>query len=170
MTDSLKSKALQTNIAASVTSHSCQVWGISAPWHVSNPSYLKPSPPASRQLISPDTSHSPDRESLYPENNPAPLPPHLKSVPAPPLLLSIFLIFLFTRSLPIYPFPIPSFCGLLSLSCLHLSLSNHIPLLFYLAQTFFPLPFLLHPHFLAGYIMPLLMRICEKMLWLPIEE
>lgn len=168
--DSLKSKALQTNIAASVTSHSCQVWGISAPWHVSNPSYLKPSPPASRQLISPDTSHSPDRESLYPENNPAPLPPHLKSVPAPLSSCLSSLYFSLPRSLPIYPFPIPSFCGLLFLSCLHLSLSNHIPLLFYLAQSFFPLPFLLHPHFLAGYIMPLLMRICEKTPGLPIEE
>lgn len=113
--DSLKSKALQTNIAASVTSHSCQVWGISAPWHVSNPSYLKPSPPASRQLISPDTSHSPDRESLYPENNPAPLPPHLKSVPAP---LSSCLSSLY--------FSLPA-----------LSLSNPSPFLLSVAYSFF---------------------------------
>lgn len=160
----------QSYIAASVTSHSCQVWGISAPWHVSNPSYLQLSPPASRQLISPDTSHSPNRESLYPENNPALLPPHPKSVPAPFYLLSVFLIFPFTLSLPIYPFPITSFRGLLFLSCLHLSLSNHVPLLFYLTQSSFAPSFLLHPHFLAGHVTPLLMRICEKMQWLPIEE
>lgn len=83
VTGSLKSKVVRTNIAASVTSHSCQVWGMSRPWHLSNPSYLKLSPPASRRLISPDTSHSSDRESLYPENNPALLPLHPKSVPAP---------------------------------------------------------------------------------------
>lgn len=82
VTASLKSKVVWTNIAASVTSHSCQDWGMSSPWHLSNPSYLKLSPPASRQLISPDTSHCPDRESLYPENNPALLPLHPKSVPA----------------------------------------------------------------------------------------
>lgn len=82
VTASLKSKVVWTNIAASVTSHSCQDWGMSSHWHLSNPSYLKLSPPASHQLISPDTSHCPDRESLYPENNPALLPLHPKSVPA----------------------------------------------------------------------------------------
>lgn len=74
---SLKSKVKWSNMAAGVTSHSCQVWGTSSPWHVSNPSYLKLSPPASQRLIPPDTSHNPDRESLYPENNPA--PPFLSS-------------------------------------------------------------------------------------------
>lgn len=102
------------------------------------------------------------------QSSPPPSPPQIGT--SPPLLLSVFLIFLFTFSFPIYPFPITSLCGLLFLSCLHLSLSNHIPLLFYLAQSFLPLSFLLRPHFLAGYIMPLLMRICEKTLWLPIEE
>lgn len=127
---------------------------MSTPWHLSNPSYLKRSPPASRQLISPDTSHSPDRESLYPENNPALLPLHPKSVAAPSLPLSVFLIFLFTLSLslPIYSFPITSLCGLLFLSCLHLSLSNRIPLLFFLAQSLLPLSSLLRPNFHAEYI------------------
>lgn len=83
VTGSLNGVVVQTNVAASVTSHSCQVWGMSTPWHLSNPSYLKLSPPALRQLISPDTSHSRDRESLYPENNPALLPPHPKSGLAP---------------------------------------------------------------------------------------
>lgn len=82
VTASLKSKVVWTNRAASVTSHSCQDWGMSSPWHLSNPSYLKLSPPAPRWLISPDTSQCPDRESLYPENNPALLPLNPKSVPA----------------------------------------------------------------------------------------
>lgn len=79
---------------------------MSSPWHLSNLSYLKLSPPASRWLISPDTSHRPDRESLYPENNPPLLTLHPKSVPPP--FMSVFLIFLFTFSFPIYPFPITS--------------------------------------------------------------
>lgn len=102
------------------------------------------------------------------QSSPPPPPPQISS--SPPLLLSVFLIFLFTSSLPIYPFPITSLRGLLLSARLHLSLSNYIPLLFYLAQSFLPLSFLLHPHVLAGYIMPLLMRICEETLWLAIEE
>lgn len=91
---SLKSQVVQASTAAIVTSHSCQVWGMSSPWHLSNLSYLKLSPPASRWLISRDTSHSPDRESLYPENNPAllPLPNQIGINPA--FCLSVFLIFL----------------------------------------------------------------------------
>lgn len=139
-TGSLKSKVVQTNIAAGVTSHSCQVWGMSNPWHLSNPSYLKLSPAASSRLIYPDTSHSPDRESLYPENNPSLLSLHPKSAPAP---LSFCLSSLYF-SLPSPSLSIPStlllFMGLLFLSCLHLSLSNHI-LLFYHAQSPLPLPF-----------------------------
>lgn len=148
VTAPLKSKVVRTSIAASVTSYSCQVWGMSTLWHLSNPSYLKLSSPASRRLISPDTSHSPDRESLYPENNPALLPLHPKSTPAP-TLLSVFLLFLFTLSIPIYPFPITSLCGLLFLSCLHLSLSSQILLLFYLAQSF-PPPVFSPPSLLPG--------------------
>lgn len=109
----LKSKVVPASMAASVTSHSCQVWGMSSPWHLSNLSYLKLSPPASRWLISPDTSHRPDRESLYPENNPPLLTLHPKSVPPP--FISVFLIFLFTFSFPIYPFPITSLWPALSL-------------------------------------------------------
>jgi len=90
------------SIAASVTSHSCQVWGMSSPWHLSNLNYLKLSPPASHWLISPDTLHCPDRESLYPENNPALLPLHPKSLPGG---LSVCLSFLdFTLPLPPYLF------------------------------------------------------------------
>lgn len=165
----LNSKVVQTNVTAIVTSHSCQVWGMSTPWHLSNPSYLELSPPASRQLISPDTSHSRDGESLYPENNPALLPLHPKSSPAP-FSFCLSSLYFSLPSLCIYFFPITSFSGLLFLSCLHLSLSNLILLLLYLAQSFLPLSFLLHPHFLTGYIMPLLMRIWEKTLWLQIEE
>lgn len=63
--DSLLGKTRGPDGAAfSVTSHSCQVRGISASWHVSNPGYLKSSPAASPSLISPDTSHRADRESL----------------------------------------------------------------------------------------------------------
>ncbi len=165
----LRSKVLQTNIAASVTSHSCQVLGLSTPWHLSNPSYHKLSPPASRQLISPDTSHSPDRESLYPENNPALLLLLPKSVPVP---------LCFCLSSLYFSLPSPS-----------LSVSS--PLLFSMAYSFSPVSiclcqtiyssssialnlsspsFLLHPHSRAGHIIPLLMRIWEKRLWLPIEE
>lgn len=92
------------------TSHSCQVWGISAPWHASNPSCLRLCPPASSQLISGDTSHRPDKESFYPENNPSHLPPQCKAVPH-------FLLYFLHCSCyplsPIYTFPI-TFCGLLS--------------------------------------------------------
>lgn len=139
-TGSLKSKVAQTNIAASVTSHSCQVWGMSSPWHLSNPSYLKLSPAASSWLISPDTSHSPDRESLYPENNPSLLPLHPKAAQAPlSFCLSSLYFSLPSPSLSI-PSPLLLFMGLLFLLCLNLSLSNHI-LLFYLAQSPLPLPF-----------------------------
>lgn len=169
MTVCFKNKVVQTNIAASVTSHSCQVLGLSTPWHLSNPSYHKLSPPASRQLISPDTSHGPDRESLYPENNPALLPLLPKSVPVPPLLLPVFLIFLFT--LPICLLHITFLYGLLFLSCLHLSLSNHIALVFYRAQSSPTLAFffLLHSSALG------ISSLCwwesgKKRLWLPIEE
>lgn len=154
-------------MAASVTSHSCQVRGMSSPWHLSNLSYLKLSPPASRWLISPDTSHRPDRESLYPENNPPLLTLHPKSVP-PLLFLSSLYFSLPSPSLSIHS-PL-LLCGLLFLSCFHRSLSNHILLRFYRSQSFLPLSSLLRPHFLARYIIPLLMWICEKKLWLQIEE
>lgn len=102
------------------------------------------------------------------QSSPLPSPPQIGSSPS--LLLSVFLIFLFILTLPIYLFPITSLCGLFFFSCLHLSLSTQILLLFCLSQSFLPLSFILRPQFLIGYIMPLLMRICEKMLWLPIEE
>ena len=142
-TASLKSEAVQSSVAASVTSHSCQVWGMSGPWHLSNPSYLELSPPASRQLISPDTSHGPDRESFSPENNPALLPLHPQIVACRPHLCLSSSDFSLPFSLPICPFPITSPHGLLFLSCLHLSLSGHILLLLYLARSFLPLSSLL---------------------------
>lgn len=89
---------------------------------MSNPGCLSLCPPASSQLISGDASHRPDRESFYPENNPSLLPPQRKAVAH----------FLLYCSLPHY-FP----WLIVFSSCLHLSLSNHIPLLFYLLG---PLP------------------------------
>lgn len=168
VTASLRSKVVWTNIAASVTSHSCQDWGMSSPWHLSNPSYLKRFPAASCWLISPDTSHSPDRESLYPENNPALLPLHPKSVPAAfSVCLSVFLY-------PLLPYLSPSPLRLsvaYSFSCVSICL----------CQTVFPTSSislnLSSPSFLFSSLLAslrgvwcLLMRICEKMLGLWIEE
>lgn len=118
---------------------SCQVWGMSSPWHLSNPSYLKLSPPASHRLISPDTSHSPDRESLYPENNPALLPLHPKSVPAP---LSFCLSSLyFSSPTPSLSIPSPLLHSLAySFSCVSICLCQTIFRLSSIYRSIFPPP------------------------------
>lgn len=170
VTDSLKSKVLQTNIAKQ-----CHIPFLPGLKDVHSLTLVQ-----SKLSQAPSSSFTPANLSWHltqprqgitlpwKQSSPPPSPPQIGT--SPPLLLSVFLTFLFTLSLSFHPFPITSLCGLLFLSCLHLSLSNRIPLLFYLAQSFLPLSFLLHPHFHAGYITPLLVRICEKTLWLPIEE
>jgi len=171
VTASLKSKVVRPSTAASVRSHPCQVWGTSSSWHLSNPSYLKLFPPAPRRLISPDTSHSPDRESLHAENNPALLPPSTpKSVPAPLCFcLSSFYFSLPSPSLSVssplllsmaYSFSRVSICLCQAIFCSSsISLSLSSPCLFSSVLTSS-----------LGISLPLLMRICETMPRLPIEK